>query len=82
MVCIEKIEMFGKELNQLIIDKSDSSHPNRIVRFTEEKMKELNHHVYNLSVAWCSSQFSATMKLSKDDLESLIKNLQIIVADM
>lgn len=37
MVSIEKIEMFGKELNQLIIDKSDNSHPNRKVRFTEEK---------------------------------------------
>lgn len=82
MVSIEKIEMFGKELNQLIIDKSDNSHPNRKVRFTEEKMNELDHHVYNLSVDWCSSQFSATMKLSKNDLESLIKNLQIIVADM
>lgn len=82
MVNIEIIEMYGKELNQLIIDKSDNSHLNRIVRFTEEKMEALNHHVYNLSVDWCSPQYSATMKLSKDDLEALIKNLQRIVADM
>lgn len=82
MVSIEKIEMFGKELNQLIIDKSDNSHPNRESKVHRGKMNELNHHVYSLSVDWCSSQFSATMELSKDDLESVIENLQIIVEDM
>lgn len=82
MVSVEKIEIFGKELNQLVIDQSDNSHPNRIVRFTEEKIEQLNHHVYNLSVDWCSPQYSATMKLSKDDIEALIKNLQTIVAEM
>lgn len=51
-------------------------------KLTEEKMEALNHHVYSLSVDWCSPQYSATMKLTKNDLESLINNIQIIVSDM
>ena len=45
-------------------------------------MEALNHHVYNFSVDWCSPQYSATTKLSKEDLEALMRNLQTIVAGM
>lgn len=36
MVNIVKINEFGQELNQLIIDKSDYKHTNRILRLTEK----------------------------------------------
>lgn len=41
MVNIVKINEFGQELNQLIIDKSDYKHTNRILRLTEKNWKVL-----------------------------------------
>ncbi len=84
MVSIEQVDKFGQDVNELIVDKSDGKHPNRILRFTEHKVtvKGSIFHNYSVSVDWSKRQYAATMFLEKEDLEELINKLQIIVSEM
>lgn len=82
MVFIDKLENCGKAITQLVVDKSDNKHRNRVLRLTEKKIPELNYHKYSVSVDWSKGQYAADMDLSKDDIEDLIKNLQEIASAM
>ncbi len=79
MVNIGKINEFGQELNQLIIDKSDYKHTNRILRLTEKKLKGTNYHTYSISVDWSVGKYAAIMELEKEDITDLIQKLTVLV---
>ena len=81
MIFIDEYDYCGRKIKQLVVDKSDPKHPNRILRLTEQEMKELNHHVYKVSVDW-AGQYPADMSLKKADILELIKCLQSIADKM
>ena len=81
MIYIDEFDYCGRKLKQLVVDKSDPKHTKRILRLTEQEMKELNHHVYKVSVDW-AGEYAANMSLGKADILELIKHLQSIVDNM
>ena len=74
-VTIKDYEEFGKTNKVVIIDKSDGSHPKRILSIFRE-IDILNRTSFSVKAAWTPEAYHPTMMLDKEDIRELIQKLQ------
>jgi cephalosporin hydroxylase len=77
-ILLQNYVEFGKERKVVVIDKSDSKHPTRVVHVAES-VDVLGRTTYAIKVAWTADEFHPTMRLSRDDVGQLVDKLKALV---
>lgn len=73
----EDAERFGKTEKQVVIDKSDPKHPNRVIRIIRDISLIDNEYEYTFQVQ--GMEYMPTIKISKQEFKELIGKLNDIL---